>query len=124
VQSIARSGSSNVSSKFKEGSQDQSRLSHSIGYGIDEKGVRWDVDEIDACHVLNESSTSSDPPSSLEPPVVTFAVLTEKAIRILLAEKSSNTILVWRSQGHTDCPDSMSFRRSIGPVLQKLRFQY
>ena len=103
----------------------------SIGYVIDENGVHWSVDGgRGEWHVLNEtpsvssgggghdSNTSSDI-SSPQPPTVSFAALMERAIRMMLAEKSSRTKIIWRSEGHTDCPPNTSFRRSILPVLEK-----
>jgi hypothetical protein len=77
--------------------------SHSIGYAIDKNGVRWEVDGIDEWHVVNESSISSDPRYFLEPPVV---MLMEKTIRMMLAEESPNTKLVWRSEGWTSLAET------------------
>ena len=103
----------------------------SIGYVIDENGAHWSVDGgRGEWHVLNETSsvssrggghdsnTSSDI-SSPQPPTVSFAALMERAIRMMLAEKSSRTKIIWRSEGHTDCPPNTSFRRSILPILEK-----
>jgi hypothetical protein len=105
-----------------------------VGTVIDEQGLHWSITnitggpnhsryqewEIDnvATPLLSGSGTKHQ--TSPSPPNVTFAGYIEQVVKVMLRLKSPNTVLVYRSESHTDCdPVGSSYRGRVTEVLTK-----
>jgi len=87
-----------------------------IGHVIDENGLRWQIGGLKTEESKIMNDTASHPQPNLK-----FAHLMESAIKMMLAVKSPNTTLVWRSESTTDCPPGQTYRGTISPVLKRLQ---
>ena len=89
-----------------------------IGHVMDTNGTSWNITgKVDTEWSIVKSNSNT--PSSSSPPDISFAKLMEVAIREMVRHKHPRTKLIWRSEGHTNCPPGSNFRSSIVPVLQK-----
>jgi hypothetical protein len=77
------------------------------------KGQEWEIDNV-TIPLLGSSQTAPSPPN------VTFAAYIERVVKMMLRLQSPNTVLVYRSESHTDCnPVGSSYRGTGTEVLTK-----
>ena len=88
-----------------------------IGTVIDENGRSWNI----AGTPKGQEWTISNQTNEVydKPPNLSFATLMNRAFDLIHKLKHPKTKLVWRSEGHTDCPPGQSFRASVTPVLDQ-----
>jgi hypothetical protein len=97
-------------------------FSHMVGTVIDEQGFRWSISDgpkDQEWEIVNATilGSNQDAPS---PPNVTFAGYIERVVKMMLRLQSPNTVLVYRSESHTDCnPVGSSYRGTVTEVLTK-----
>jgi hypothetical protein len=99
-----------------------------VGTVIDEQGLHWSIADgptwKDQKHewkignvttpLLGSKQTAPSPPN------VTFAGYIERVVKMMLRLKSANTVLVYRSEAHTDCdPVGSSYCGRVTQVLTK-----
>jgi len=88
--------------------------SKTIGSVIDENSIRWQVQGGPGeWKILNNSLAVNNKKNGFSPPDVTFSKLMERCVRLMLESASSEVVIVWRSETHTDCPSGKSFRSSV-----------
>lgn len=110
-----------------------------VGTVIDPQGLRWSISggpkwttdqewEIDSTTAaalpsitIDAGAGANHQTSPASPPNVTFAGYIERVVKMMLRLQSPNTVLVYRSESHSDCDPVVgsSYRGTVTEVLTK-----